>query len=86
MSETKILLQTYIDYCFADDPLERPFHLHKFIEKYGKEDAGSIWATLCIDDDDLVIDISTGFHCLHIPLKAIDELRDSNQTADKVEE
>ena len=77
MTETKNIIQAWIDYCFADDPLERPYHLHKFMKIYDKDDAGGIWASLCIEDDRLVIDISTGFHCLHIPLKVIDQLRES---------
>ena len=85
MSETKNVIEVWVDYCFADDPLERPFHLHKFVEKYIKADAGGIWASLCIEDDRLVIDISTGFHCLHIPLDVIDQLRSSNKSGEENE-
>ena len=77
MTATKKTLETWIRFCFADDPIERLYHLHKLVEKYVKEDAGSLWTTLCIDDDDLVVELCNGFHCIHIPLDAIDELRAS---------
>ena len=81
MTATKKTLETYVDFCFADDPLERPYHLHKFIEKYGRGEAGSIWANLCIEDDRLVVELCNGFHCIHIPLNAIEELQESLREA-----
>lgn len=81
MTETKINLEAWINYCFADNPLEKPIHLDNFLRLYTKDEAGSLWACLCIEDDNLVIELKTGFHCLHIPLKLIDELRTSLREA-----
>ena len=71
-------INAWIDYCFADEAELRPYHLHNFIKLYG-EDAGRIRVNLCIEsqeevNDTLVIELNAGFHCLHIPMKLIDQL------------
>jgi len=66
-------VKTYIDYCFPDNVLGRPLVLDRFLDKWVNTKAGPIWVEMCVEDDNLVIDLSVGFHCLHIPIAAIME-------------
>lgn len=66
-------IKAYIDYCFPDDVLDRPAVLDRFLDKWVNTQAGLLWVEMCVEDDSLVIDLSCGFHCLHIPIAVIME-------------
>ena len=64
-------VSTFIDFCFPDLPEDRHGCIEKFLDAWANKPADRIWASMCVEDENLVIDLSYGFHCLHIPIKAI---------------
>lgn len=78
-------MEVDIGLCFADDPKEHLEMLYALLVFHSKTDgtAGHFKAKMIIEDDSLVIDISKGFHCIHIPFDNILQLFRENEILKK---
>lgn len=62
--------------CYPDDPYTQAMPVLELMKHYQKTKGGGgdILVNMCVEDDDLVIELNLGFHCLFIPLKELREL------------
>lgn len=62
--------------CFPDEPSDHMKVLVKLLDYYNQIEgrAGETLVDVVCEDENLVIDVSKGFHCISIPIKKIKEI------------
>ena len=59
--------------CFPDDPKDHPKCFKALFDHYDKVEgtSGDVLITMVVEDENLIIDVGKGFHCLSISVKDI---------------